>query len=257
METLSAVNCSLSARGPPGINGSFGEGFLRKPGFPITHPIWEGFLRETGFPIRIIPAIDIVRRSNYCQWIIWCNSGSEVSEPPPAPAPQRRRVKITPWRILNTAVLLILGTTKALSTFLGQTNAPNNLDWTIGVVWALISYWVSLVEQETPEVAPWFFTTDFSGVLRLGFTGFLVMLVVAAFWSIIYGLMALTFGRLIHHPPILHGLSVGFVGLIPGSCLAYENSSTNCASLDLNFTMAYSIVPTGPPVFSGFLFIAG
>ncbi|KAJ7453239.1 hypothetical protein FB451DRAFT_1373931 [Mycena latifolia] len=56
------------------------------------------------------------------------------------------------------------------------------------------------------------------------------MLVVAAFWSstqeicglavaniiypVIYGLMALTFGRLLHHPPILHGLSVGFIGLI-------------------------------------------
>ncbi|KAJ7440882.1 hypothetical protein FB451DRAFT_1191340 [Mycena latifolia] len=66
MKILSAVNCSLSARGPPGINGSFGEGFLRKPGFPIAHPIWEGFLRETGFPIRIIPlrrALSRTRRS--------------------------------------------------------------------------------------------------------------------------------------------------------------------------------------------------
>ncbi|KAJ7453223.1 hypothetical protein FB451DRAFT_1520450 [Mycena latifolia] len=101
----------------------------------------------------------------------------------PAAAPQRCRVEITPWRILNTAVLLILGTTKALSTFLGQTSAPNNLEWTIGVVWALISYWVSLVEQETPEVASWFFTADFSGVVRLGFAGFFVALVVAIFWS--------------------------------------------------------------------------
>ncbi|KAJ7453214.1 hypothetical protein FB451DRAFT_1282032 [Mycena latifolia] len=141
------------------------------------------------------------------------DAGSELSEAPAVPAPKHPRVKITPWRILNTAVLLILGTTKALSTFLGQTSAPNNLDWTIGVVWALISYWVSIMEQETPEVAPWFFTTDFSGVVRLGFTGFLIVLALATFWSVIYGLIALTFGRFIH-PPVPHGLSVGFLGMI-------------------------------------------
>ncbi|KAJ7465912.1 hypothetical protein FB451DRAFT_1402326 [Mycena latifolia] len=140
-------------------------------------------------------------------------SGSELSKAPVTPGPQRRRVKITPWRILNTAVLLILGTTKALSTFLGQTSVPNNLDWTLGVVWALISYWVSIIEQETPEVAPWFFTADFSRLVRLGFAGFCVTLIIGAFWAVVYGLMALTFGRLIH-PPILHGLSVGFVGFI-------------------------------------------
>ncbi|KAJ7453231.1 hypothetical protein FB451DRAFT_1565769 [Mycena latifolia] len=139
--------------------------------------------------------------------------GSQLSEAPAAPAPQHPRIKITPWRILNTTVLLILGTTKALSTFLGQTTAPNNLDWTTGVLWALISYWVSVVEQEAPELAPWFFTTDLSRFVRLGFFGFFVALVIVIFWSAIYGLMALTIGRRIH-PPMLHGISVGIMGLV-------------------------------------------
>ncbi|KAJ7631506.1 hypothetical protein B0H17DRAFT_539158 [Mycena rosella] len=123
------------------------------------------------------------------------------------------RVKITPWRLLNTAVLLILGTTKAVSTLLGETSAPNNLDWTIGVVWALISYWVSLVEQEAPTVAPWFFTADLSRVVRVGFTGLCSIVGVAIYWSVIYGVMAFTFDRP-SHPPIHRGVWVGIVGFI-------------------------------------------
>ncbi|KAJ7706692.1 hypothetical protein B0H17DRAFT_1125542 [Mycena rosella] len=132
------------------------------------------------------------------------------SGPPPAASP---RVRITPWRLLNTAVLLILGTTKAVSTLLGQTSAPNNLDWTIGVVWALISYWVSIVEQEAPTVAPWFFTADLSRIVCVGFTGLFTVMGVAIYWSVIYGLMAFTFGRS-SYSTVHHGAWVGIVGFI-------------------------------------------
>jgi hypothetical protein len=112
-------------------------------------------------------------------------------------------VKITPWRILNTSVLLILGTYKAVSTYLGETMAPTNLDWTMGVVWALMyihpnyipacilltycinlsSYWVSIVEQVAPSIAPWFLTADFSRPVRFGALGLFAALPAGVYWA--------------------------------------------------------------------------
>ncbi|KAJ7327583.1 hypothetical protein DFH08DRAFT_816424 [Mycena albidolilacea] len=93
-----------------------------------------------------------------------------------APVAPRPCVKITAWRILNTSVLFVLGTYKAVATYLGETAVPTNLDWMIGVVWALMcahtavieAYLVSIVEQEAPSIAPWFFTTDWSRRRCLG-----------------------------------------------------------------------------------------
>ncbi|KAJ6539867.1 hypothetical protein DFH09DRAFT_1283142 [Mycena vulgaris] len=89
----------------------------------------------------------------------------------------------------------VLGTPKAISTFLGETSTPNNLDWTTGVVWTLISYWVSLIEQENA----------FSKYVRRGIIGLLLVLAVALFWSGIYGVIALGCGLSIR-PPVLHGV---------------------------------------------------
>lgn len=55
-------------------------------------------------------------------------------------------MKITAWRILNTSVLLVLGTYKAVATYLGETAAPTNLDWMIGVVWALMYAHAAVIE---------------------------------------------------------------------------------------------------------------
>lgn len=55
---------------------------------------------------------------NECRIRVEEDHESPASPPPIVPAP-RSRVKITPWRILNTAVLLVLGTYKAVSTYLG------------------------------------------------------------------------------------------------------------------------------------------
>ncbi|KAJ7488342.1 hypothetical protein FB451DRAFT_1362788 [Mycena latifolia] len=81
-------------------------------------------------------------------------------------------VKISPWRVLNTFVVLALGTVKATTAYLGQSAAPTTLDWTIGVVWTLLSYWISLVEQEDPALSTtWFFAKDLSGVLGVVLLG--------------------------------------------------------------------------------------
>ncbi|KAJ7488340.1 hypothetical protein FB451DRAFT_1529619 [Mycena latifolia] len=61
------------------------------------------------------------------------------------------RAKITPWRVLNTVVVLITG-----------------------VVWTLICYWVGVYEQENPALsARWFFAYDLARVLGIVLIGFL------------------------------------------------------------------------------------
>ncbi|KAJ7932902.1 hypothetical protein B0H13DRAFT_2512770 [Mycena leptocephala] len=69
---------------------------------------------------------------------------------------------ITPWRLLNTVVVLGVGAYKAATTYLGQTTRPTTADWIIGVVWALIAYWVSFFDDPTPSQSSWFFASDVS-----------------------------------------------------------------------------------------------
>ncbi|KAJ7032864.1 hypothetical protein C8F04DRAFT_1106018 [Mycena alexandri] len=80
--------------------------------------------------------------------------------------PKEPEVEITLWRLINTAILLVLGIWKAAATYRGQSTAPATLDWIVGVLWALISYWVGIIEQENPECALWLFERDSSHVLR-------------------------------------------------------------------------------------------
>jgi hypothetical protein len=69
-------------------------------------------------------------RSNY--------SSLSLSRRPAALQPTSRLLKITWWRLLNSAVLLVLGVTKIASTYLGYSTAPTNLEWIIGAMWALM-----------------------------------------------------------------------------------------------------------------------
>ncbi|KAJ7932932.1 hypothetical protein B0H13DRAFT_2262944 [Mycena leptocephala] len=69
---------------------------------------------------------------------------------------------ITPWRLLNTVVVLGVGAYKAVTTYLGQTTGPTTADWIIGVAWTLIAYWVSFFDDPTPSHSSWFFARDVS-----------------------------------------------------------------------------------------------
>ncbi|KAJ7710542.1 hypothetical protein B0H17DRAFT_2661 [Mycena rosella] len=114
---------------------------------------------------------------------------------PPLPFPQRasswsstpespRRLKVTGWRLLNTGVILRLGIYKAVATYFGQTTAPSTLDWVIGVVWTLISYWVGFIEQDHPTYAEWFFQEDLSDGLWKGPVAILVLFAAGGgFWA--------------------------------------------------------------------------
>ncbi|KAJ7773499.1 hypothetical protein B0H14DRAFT_2276757, partial [Mycena olivaceomarginata] len=50
--------------------------------------------------------------------------------------------KVTPWRLLNTCLVLGMGIYKAAVTYRGQDAAPTTLDWIIGVLWALMCVWI-------------------------------------------------------------------------------------------------------------------
>ncbi|KAF7361519.1 hypothetical protein MSAN_01185500 [Mycena sanguinolenta] len=97
------------------------------------------------------------------------NHGSTAEESllhPAQPAPEDPKIKITLWRLLNTTLLLGLGVYKAVTAYGGQQTAPTTLDWILGVLWAVIAYWVSFLEEA--QLGPrgrWFFIQDHSPVV--------------------------------------------------------------------------------------------
>ncbi|KAF8155997.1 hypothetical protein B0H34DRAFT_851163 [Crassisporium funariophilum] len=98
-------------------------------------------------------------------------SSGELTSESDSPRPQGLPIKVTTWRMLNTAFLLAVGTAKAASAYRGETTVPNTLDWVIGVIWALISYWFSILENEAPTAIPWLLEYDLyeNGVIRIVF----------------------------------------------------------------------------------------
>ncbi|KIJ40774.1 hypothetical protein M422DRAFT_256193 [Sphaerobolus stellatus SS14] len=64
-------------------------------------------------------------------------------------------IKITPWRIINTFVVLGFGITKTVSTYGGKDATANWSDLTVGLIWATIAYWVSLAETESKTAWQW------------------------------------------------------------------------------------------------------
>lgn len=51
---------------------------------------------------------------------------------------QKPHTTITPWRVLNSALILGLGGYKAITTYQGQSIGPTTTDWIVGVVWTLM-----------------------------------------------------------------------------------------------------------------------
>uniref|UniRef100_A0A8H7XJ18 Uncharacterized protein n=1 Tax=Psilocybe cubensis TaxID=181762 RepID=A0A8H7XJ18_PSICU len=67
----------------------------------------------------------------------------------------RRGVTVNIWRIFNTLLIIALGIWKTVAALQGETIAPTILDWALGVIWAIVSYWVSAFEAESPESCSW------------------------------------------------------------------------------------------------------
>uniref|UniRef100_A0A8H7XJZ7 Uncharacterized protein n=1 Tax=Psilocybe cubensis TaxID=181762 RepID=A0A8H7XJZ7_PSICU len=67
----------------------------------------------------------------------------------------RQGVTVNVWRVSNTLLILGLGIGKTVAALQGQTIAPTILDWVLGVIWAIVAYWVSAFETESPESCSW------------------------------------------------------------------------------------------------------
>jgi hypothetical protein len=53
-------------------------------------------------------------------------------------APEIHGIKVTWWRLLNTAIPLGFGTCKFSLSLNGVSAAPTNIDYALGVLWALM-----------------------------------------------------------------------------------------------------------------------
>ncbi|KAF7351830.1 hypothetical protein MVEN_01144100 [Mycena venus] len=118
---------------------------------------------------------------------------------------QKQHTAITPWRLLDSALILGLGGYKTLTTYQGQTTGPTTADWIVGVVWALISYWVSFFEDPTASHSSWFFSADlceivFSVVVNLAIWGFIAGGGVIAF-AILHAALNI-WGGFFEHPTL-------------------------------------------------------
>ncbi|KAJ7113825.1 hypothetical protein C8R44DRAFT_228900 [Mycena epipterygia] len=79
----------------------------------------------------------------------------------------------------NTVYLRDL-TSNGAEVHRNETTALNNADWTLGTALALMSYWVSLFQEDNPGHAQWFSDDDlrsFLGTAIVGFCGILWFLV--------------------------------------------------------------------------------
>ncbi|KJA14659.1 hypothetical protein HYPSUDRAFT_48974 [Hypholoma sublateritium FD-334 SS-4] len=75
-------------------------------------------------------------------------------------APPEPGIKVTWWRLLNTAVLVVFGVAKSVASFRGNAVISNVFDIILGVVWGVIALWVSTMETESNTAWAWFFQVN-------------------------------------------------------------------------------------------------
>ncbi|PPQ73132.1 hypothetical protein CVT26_014954 [Gymnopilus dilepis] len=57
-----------------------------------------------------------------------------LSDVPRPDKDKSKRIKVTPWRLLNTLFVLSIGITKAIYAYQGNSTTPNTLDWLLGYI---------------------------------------------------------------------------------------------------------------------------
>ncbi|KAI0340574.1 hypothetical protein BDW22DRAFT_1359960 [Trametopsis cervina] len=70
-------------------------------------------------------------------------------------------VKVTGYRLLNTSILLGLGTWKAVASYRNKAIVSTSLDLILGVVLAIILYWLGLLETVQSPPLRWLFEYDY------------------------------------------------------------------------------------------------
>ncbi|KAI0049383.1 hypothetical protein FA95DRAFT_1489447 [Auriscalpium vulgare] len=89
---------------------------------------------------------------------------SSVSAPPEPPL---LLIKITAFRLLNTAILLAFGIPKPVPSYRGESAVPTTLDWILGILCAAALYWLGLFEGVDPPVLKWLLHDDYAVALIL------------------------------------------------------------------------------------------
>jgi len=107
--------------------------------------------------------------------------------------------RVTVWRLVNTLCIVLVGTAKAVLALQGKGVALTSVDWTIGVIWAVVyvptvellkfscrpihrrSYWFSIIESESPGTLPWLFEESVSVTFALGAVSALPALLILVF----------------------------------------------------------------------------
>ncbi|KAI0338280.1 hypothetical protein BDW22DRAFT_807222 [Trametopsis cervina] len=79
-------------------------------------------------------------------------------------------VKVTLCRVLYTTVVCGFGTWKAVAAYEGNAILSNTLDVFIGIILAVLLYWLGLFETVNPPVLTWFFHEDYAVILNSLFT---------------------------------------------------------------------------------------
>ncbi|KAJ7320827.1 hypothetical protein DFH08DRAFT_819083 [Mycena albidolilacea] len=132
-----------------------------------SHPVRDRSLARLVFPQQPRPqdSLDAAVRSNTAEDQINESNSSLISR-----IEDLEKELITPWRAINTLLVLGLGVYKAVGTYQGQTTGPPTVDWIGNLVWATIVYWVSLYEPlvdddpDSEELLVWIFCRDLSGI---------------------------------------------------------------------------------------------
>lgn len=91
-------------------------------------------------------------------------------------------VKLTVYRLLNTATILTFCAAKGILTYKGFSTVPTMLDWVSGGVLAVVLYWVGLYEGQDSKKWEWFFQVDLAPAF-----GYCTKCVIgAALWLLFY-----------------------------------------------------------------------
>jgi len=71
-------------------------------------------------------------------------------------------VKLTGYKLLFMTTIFSFGTVKGILTYMGQSIAPNTLDWVSGTLLAVVLYWIGLYDERDSNKWRWFFQVDLS-----------------------------------------------------------------------------------------------
>ncbi|KAI0338278.1 hypothetical protein BDW22DRAFT_807059 [Trametopsis cervina] len=73
--------------------------------------------------------------------------------------------QVTLCRVLYTTVVCVFGTWKAVAAYQGKAISSNTLDIFMGIILAVLIYWLGLFETVNPPVLTWFFHKDYAVTL--------------------------------------------------------------------------------------------